>query len=234
MRHPCMPTETVAAMREFSHALRIPVYGGENAAVQRYRDFLRSSVREVLAATFPLLSSVLNEHKKTVLAERFLGLHGASQPAFPRLADELVSFVQQHQLLSADELALMEYDWVLFDCEMAQASVPSVSTASLTGSTLLHANPVMHIIRLPWKMTLSGPLWSQKGDYIYALYRDARFQIMLKELSGLDTAVLGTILSQARLPLWELERQSETDSGDIVREWILNNREIGLIWVETL
>lgn len=226
--------EMVEPMRRFSHSLRERGYDSDNSGVLLYRGFLRGNIREVLKTTFPLLNEKLKEAERVRLIEQFMALHGAQEAQFPQIARELLCFVQQSMILSYEQLMLMEYDWVLYHCNIADVVVPVPVDTPLRPQTLIRRNPTLETIHLPWLSCQARAVEGRWHDYLYAIYRTAQHQVMGKKLNVYDVVMFELVIEHGSLQLNEIEQRLETVNPEFIHNWIICNRETGLIWTEDL
>ncbi|MDN0111456.1 HvfC/BufC family peptide modification chaperone [Yersinia mollaretii] len=243
MRNPVPPTELLIATRQFTRQLRETAekkgaisaeYGRSvkySRSVECYRGFLRNHIRGVLQTAFPLLDGKLTEDQRSTLIEQFISLHDAQEPEFHQIANELIYFLQQKPWLTDELQKIMEYEWLLYDCEIADSQVPQPSDTPLQPTTILRINPTLQNIRLPWPVTQQGPTWTQSGDYLYAIYRNAQHEVLRQALGLWDIAIIEPIDKGEACRLAELGQQL-TLSPERLHAWILWNRKNGLIWTE--
>ncbi|CNI70167.1 hypothetical protein HB976_11455 [Yersinia mollaretii] len=249
MRNSVPPTELLIATRQFTRQLRETAekngaisaeYGRSvkydrsvkySRSVECYRGFLRNHIRGVLQTAFPLLDGKLTEDQRSMLVEQFISLHDAQEPEFHQIANELIYFLQQKPWLTDELQKIMEYEWLLYDCEIADSQVPQPSDTPLQPTTILRINPTLQNIRLPWPVTQQGPTWTQSGDYLYAIYRNAQHEVLRQALGLWDIAIIEPIDKGETCRLAELGQQL-TLSPERLHAWILWNRKNGLIWTE--
>lgn len=76
-------------------------------------------------SVFPLFCLRLHEADIHELVNDFIYHHNATQPEFHQIATELLVFIRQQDGLSANDLALLEYEWLLYAVEIDDNDVPA-------------------------------------------------------------------------------------------------------------
>ncbi len=104
---------------QFANHLRNPVLfpapeGIEERRLQVYRDLFFNNISQLLASTFPVLRSILNNVQWQALVRDFYTAHRCETPLFPWIASEFVDYLFDERDTSGDSPFLQElahYEW---------------------------------------------------------------------------------------------------------------------------
>lgn len=169
-------------------------------SVELYRQFLRGNIEEVLSHVFPLFCARLSAEQLRSRIDDFLAGHASSSPEFHHIATEFLCFSQAG--LPADLRQCLEYEWLLFSVEIDEAVVTPPSAGQATESSVFSLNPTLACIELQLDFAgLAGP---------YAIFRDARHQVIRKPLSALDRWLLEALRTPCAYPALSAEVPPDT------------------------
>ena len=146
------PSKMRAQTESLTALIRTPM---NQHALCRYSEFIRDNILGVVANTFPLFSSQFADEQLERMVDDFVVIHGASEPEFHHIATEFVQFLQQkaHQdssSISADQMALLEYEWVAFNVEIDTlvAAFNSPSNPIFEENQVLQLNPTLKLVEV--------------------------------------------------------------------------------------
>lgn len=205
-----MAVDFQAKQAEFAGYIRNPRRSAMPADVptgrmQAYRELFFNNVDSFLASNFPVLRTLLDDHRWQALAEDFYASHSCSTPYFCEIAEEFLDYLQ-HQRQQPDDypflLELAHYEWVEMALSIAQDQpvfgdelfarevMQRPLSLSPVAWPLIYRFPVQKICReyLP----LQAP---EQATYLI-VYRDAEDEVHFMQSSGLVFGLLQTIEQQ--------------------------------------
>lgn len=166
-----------------------------------YRKIVRENICRVLQDVFPLFCRQFSDTDIRHMTEGFLHQHHASQPEFHQLATEWLLFIRQQSHISPCNLALLEYEWLIYAIEIDNGEVPVPKRMTLLPDNMNAAvviqNPTLNIIALPF-LIKDGEPCDDDPSYLhyYALYRKHNHEIYQKNLNQVDIQLLSEINEQ--------------------------------------
>ncbi|AYC04625.1 HvfC family peptide modification chaperone [Vibrio cholerae] len=191
-----------------------------NEPPSRYREFIQENIYSVIKHTFPLFCAQLNQQSLCTLADEWLVRHGATEPEFHQIASELLQFIQQHNgyhinmNLSAEQIALLEYEWIVFNAEMDTAHVLDFKVcwddvAAQPQGFCLQLNPTLKLIEVPFVVhPESVTFFTHPQERVcYGVFRHATHQVVSQKLRDLDIALIQMIQSNPTCSVMQLEQQ---------------------------
>lgn len=163
-----------------------------------YRKIIRENISGVLQSVFPLFCRRFNEAEICDLVDAILHQHQASQPEFHQLATEMLLFMRQQYQMMPQDLALIEYEWLMYAVEIDDSEVPRPQKMALSvahiDDTEVVRNPTLRIIALPFRIKEGEPCYDiQEPQHYYALYRKNNHALYQKQLSRVDVQRLSAI-----------------------------------------
>ncbi|EKT55457.1 DUF2063 domain-containing protein [Providencia burhodogranariea] len=193
-----VPALLAAAEEEFSILLRSPNASDEKLprGISLYRKIVRENITGVLKSVFPLFSQRLKEEDINEIVDMFLYRHQANQPEFHQIATELLLFMRQQCQLSVHELALIEYEWLMYAVEIDDSKVPIPQKISLGNREIpdieIVLNPTLKIVVLPFSLPLTEETNDKESSFThyFALYRKYDNAIWQKKLSEIEVYLL--------------------------------------------
>lgn len=201
--HDLAPALLVEMEATFSAQLRARTTAGETCSrgMSLYRKIVRENIGGVLQRVFPLYCQRIKDADIQALAEVFLHQHQASQPEFHQVATEWLLFMRQQHQLSPYDLALIEYEWLMYAVEIDDSRVPPPQKTSLrlvqTGDVDVARNPTLKLVALPFRIHEGEPCYEDEGRLnYYALYRKHNNTLYQKRLSQVDVQLLSVINHQ--------------------------------------
>lgn len=197
-----VPALLVSAENNFSTLLRTRNAPDELhfRGVSLYRKIVRENITSVLNSVFPLFSDRLNEDEIKEIVSMFLYQHQATQPEFHQIATELLLFMRQQDLLSAQDLALIEYEWLLYAVEIDESQVPMPQKIILESGEMpdieIELNPTLKIVALPFPLEKEANNKETLLIHYFALYRKYDNAVWQKKLSETEVYLLSKITDQ--------------------------------------
>ncbi|WET40147.1 putative DNA-binding domain-containing protein [Citrobacter enshiensis] len=201
--HYLAPASLVEMEATFSAQLRARATASETCSrgMSLYRKIVRENIGGVLQHVFPLFCQRIKDVDIQDLTDAFLHQHQASQPEFHQVATELLLFMRQQRQLSPHDLALIEYEWLMYAVEIDDSNVPPPLKMSRplaqTGDVEVARNPTLKIVALPFRIHEGEPCYENEEclNY-YALYRKHNNALYQKRLSQVDVQLLSAINQQ--------------------------------------
>ncbi|NDO81153.1 hypothetical protein CJP72_10400 [Citrobacter sp. NCU1] len=216
----------------FSAQLRARVTTGETCSrgMSLYRKIVRENIGSVLQHVFPLFCRRVNNADICDLADAFLHQHQASQPEFHQVATELLLFIRQQRQLSPHDLALIEYEWLMYAVEIDDSHVPRPLKMPLSGDVEVARNPTLKIVALPFRIHEGEPCYEdeERLNY-YALYRKHNNALYQKMLSQVDVRLLSVINHQIISAERLLNMASPFLADFSLRSWLETNNNDELL-----
>ncbi|ALR78692.1 putative DNA-binding domain-containing protein [[Enterobacter] lignolyticus] len=200
---PAVPASLAAAQAEFSARLRAS--GAADKSCTRgmtlYRNIIRENISDVLQNVFPLFCCKRDKSAVYQLVDRFVNQHHSTQPEFHQIATELLLFVREKELLSPYDLALVEYEWLIYAVEIDDSEVPFPQPIRQKPARLHNVdvipNPTLRIIALPFWLKEGEPCDEEIPLHnYYAVYRKHNNEIYQKRLHLTDVHLLSGLNNQ--------------------------------------
>lgn len=196
-----VPELLVAAENNFSTLLRARSAPDELhfRGISLYRKIVRENITGVLNSVFSLFSDRLNKADINEIVDMFLYQHQATQPEFHQIATELLLFMRQQDQLSVQDLALIEYEWLLYTVEIDESEVPMPKNIIIEAGKIpnieIELNPTLKIIALPFSLEEVNNKETSFTHY-FALYRKYDNAVWQKKLSETEVYLLSKITDQ--------------------------------------
>lgn len=233
------PPSKMRAQTEYLTALiRTPM---NQHALCRYSEFIRDNILGVVANTFPLFSSQFADEQLERMVDDFVVMHGASEPEFHHIATEFVQFLQQkaHQdssFISADQKALLEYEWVAFNVEIDTlvAALNSSSNPILEQNQVLQLNPTLKLLEVPFLLHQDSVtfLTDRRHPVFYGVFRNLQHHVISQKLREVDVALIQLLQQQPNLTLAQLQQMIAQQLARFsFMEWAQHFSELGLVSV---
>lgn len=218
------PNSMVRQTQALAALIRSPL---EDNAVCRYSEFVRDNVFGVLNNTFPLFCQQVDQDQLLILVDEFVVVHYASEPEFHHIATEFVSFIQRrtqpmyissvvasHEL-TADQLAVLEYEWCAFCVEIDSSK--QVLPMSWTGDFHINeqqlqlrllVNSTMKLVQVPFLVHGDSLtfLTQRRHPIYYAIYRDSDQRVNTIKLREIDVAIIQIIQQQPNRSLADIKQ----------------------------
>ncbi|MDA8477759.1 putative DNA-binding domain-containing protein [Citrobacter sp. Awk 4] len=234
--HYLAPALLVEMEATFSAQLRARATTGETCSrgMSLYRKIVRENIGGVLQNVFPLFCQRANSADIQALADAFLYQHQASQPEFHQVATELLLFIRQQRQLSPHDLALIEYEWLMYAVEIDDSHVPRPLKMSLplalTADMDVVRNPTLKMVALPFRLHEGEPCYEDEGRLnYYALYRKHNNALYQKKLSQIDVRLLSVIDHQVISAERLLNMASLFLADFSLRSWLETNNNDELL-----
>ncbi|MGD1504308.1 putative DNA-binding domain-containing protein [Vibrio harveyi] len=228
----CAQTESLTAL------IRTPM---NQHALCRYSEFIRDNILGVVANTFPLFSSQFADEQLERMVDDFVVMHGASEPEFHHIATEFVQFLQQkaHQdssSISADQKALLEYEWVAFNVEIDTlvAAFTSSSNPIFEENQVLQLNPTLKLLEVPFLLHQDSVtfLTDRRHPVFYGVFRNSQNHVISQKLREVDVALIQLLQQQPNLTLAQLQQMIAQQLARFsFMEWAQHFSELGLVSV---
>lgn len=209
-----------------------------------YQKFVRAHLVEVIEQTFPNFNQLLTPAEKNRYVNAFVLTHRAIEAEFHHLATEFVRFMQQQAGSQANLLSLLEYEWVLFAVSIMPDKVESPQLLSITAANLsnhknlcIRLNSTVYCLELPFAIeAMPSVNLSAQGKFFYAIFRDARHQVMFKPLNAPERYLIELLLQEhSGISYATLQqRVSATVSSTYLSTWLLETYLIHLIHLDNL
>lgn len=228
----CAQTESLTAL------IRTPM---NQHALCRYSEFIRDNILGVVANTFPLFSSQFADEQLERMVDDFVVMHGASEPEFHHIATEFVQFLQQkvHQdssSISADQMALLEYEWVAFNVEIDTlvAAFTSSPNPIFEENQVLQLNPTLKLLEVPFLLHQDSVtfLTDRRHLVFYGVFRNSQHHVISQKLREVDVALIQLLQQQPNLTLAQLQQMIAQQLARFsFMEWAQHFSELGLVSV---
>lgn len=197
------PALLVSAENAFSLSLRARNTTNEvhSRGISLYRKIVRENITSVLQSTFPLFTQKINDDGLNEIVDMFLYQHQASQPEFHQIATELLLFMRQQCQLSAQDLALIEYEWLMYAVEIDDHEVPPLrkikSQMEWIPEIEIQTNPTLKIVALPFLLKDGEPYYEEAAClHYFALYRKYDNAVWQKKLSETEVYLFSEMNNQ--------------------------------------
>lgn len=227
MNNIAIPKRVEAQMIEFCNSLRAIDFLGNDSSVLIYRNIIRDNTHEILDKTFPLFSKELGGKTKNKIVDGFLLQHNASEAEFHKIATELVCFIQNNDFVDATLRCLLEYEWILYHLEISdkpgELYITKQYLPNLASNMQLKLNPTLKFIKLPFLIQDGIPLMDQGGDFIYALFKNSKNEILRKRVLSFDLSILNFIVDQKISLIADLEKLILDENKEYWHKWIIQN-----------
>lgn len=230
MNNISIPKTVEAQMVHFSNLLRSIDLIGENSATMLYRNNIRNNIHEVLNKTFPLLSNELNNERKNEIVNNFFLKHCAKEAEFHKIATELVCFLQNNNFLDAALKCLMEYEWIIYNIEIAETIGMTDTKKQYYHTEMLgtevRLNPTLKFIKLPFPLQNGYPSTGQyehDGCFIYGLFKNSKNEVLRKKILSFDLSVLNLIIDNGISLIEDLGKYLLDDNKESLHKWISEN-----------
>lgn len=226
--HHSVPEVLVTAESSFLSRLRAKSARDEkkSSSIFIYREIVRENIHGVLQSVFPLFCFRLHETVTHDLVKEFIFQHHASQPEFHQIATELLLFIRQQDGFTANDLALLEYEWLLYAVEIDDNDVPVPQKISLRSAErhniAVMLNPTLKIVALPFYIREGDQGYEQSAClHYYVIYRKYNNCLYRKKVTPLDIQLLYQIKDDMT---WGGLLQAKTiELGIPLTKWLENN-----------
>lgn len=232
------PNKMRARTESLTALIRTPM---NQHALCRYSEFIRDNILGVVANTFPLFSSQFADEQLERMVDDFVVMHGASEPEFHHIATEFVQFLQQksHQdssSISADQMALLEYEWVAFNVEIDTlvAAFTSSSNPIFEENQVLQLNPTLKLVEVPFLLHQDSVtfLTDRRHPVFYCVFRNSQHHVISQKLREVDVALIQLLQQQPNLTLAQLQQMIAQQLARFsFMEWAQHFSELGLVSV---
>ncbi|HHI4967040.1 TPA: putative DNA-binding domain-containing protein [Vibrio parahaemolyticus] len=232
------PSQMRAQTESITALIRTPM---NQHSLCRYSEFIRDNILGVVANTFPLFSSQFADEQLERMVDDFVVRHGASEPEFHHIATEFVQFLQQeaHQYsssISADQMALLEYEWVEFNVEIDNlvAVFNSSSNPIFEENQVLQLNPTLRLVEVPFLLHQESVtfLTNRRHPVFYSVFRNSRHHVISQKLREVDVALIQLLQQQPNLTLAQLQQKITQQLARFsFMEWAQHFNVLGLVSV---
>lgn len=232
------PSKMRAQTESLTALIRTPM---NQHALCRYSEFIRDNILGVVANTFPLFSSQFADEQLERMVDDFVVMHGASEPEFHHIATEFVQFLQQkvHQdssSISADQMALLEYEWVAFNVEIDTlvAAFTSSPNPIFEENQVLQLNPTLKLLEVPFLLHQDSVtfLTDRRHPVFYGVFRNSQHHVISQKLREVDVALIQLLQQQPNLTLAQLQQMIAQQLARFsFMEWAQHFSELGLVSV---
>ncbi|AQW61198.1 putative DNA-binding domain-containing protein [Vibrio owensii] len=232
------PSKMRAQTESLTALIRTPM---NQHALCRYSEFIRDNILGVVANTFPLFSSQFADEQLERMVDDFVVMHGASEPEFHHIATEFVQFLQQkaHQdssSISADQKALLEYEWVAFNVEIETlvAAFTSSPNPIFEENQVLQLNPTLKLVEVPFLLHQDSVtfLTDRRHRVFYGVFRNSQHHVISQKLREVDVALIQLLQQQPNLTLAQLQQIIAQQLARFsFMEWAQHFSELGLVSV---
>lgn len=210
-----VPALLVTAQAEFSALLRASnsKEGTYSRGISLYRKIIRENISGVLERVFPLFCQRLNDSDIRDLVDAFVHQHHANQPEFHQVATELLLFIRQKTEISPRDLALIEYEWLIYAIEIDDGKVPPPKEIRLQPQQInlfaVKLNPTLKIVALPFWLDKGEPCY-EDAPYLhyYVIYRKYNNALYQKKLSQTEVQLLSE-MNKKNIEVGSLQEKAE-------------------------
>ncbi|MGY3572287.1 HvfC/BufC family peptide modification chaperone [Vibrio paucivorans] len=234
------PNKMLEQTESLTALIRSP---NEQLARCRYSEFIRDNILGVVANTFPLFSSQFTDAQLMQMAEEFVAVHVSSLPEFHHIATEFVQFLQCSRdgdklPVFADQLALLEYEWVAFNAEIdpLDAAFFDEEKQEIQQDDSVWLNPTLRLVEVPFLLHQDTVtfLTRRRHPVFYAVFRNSHHHVISQKLREVDVALI-QLLQQQNLTLAQLQHIAAQHLARFsFMEWAQHFNEIGLLSVQPL
>ncbi|WP_050909582.1 putative DNA-binding domain-containing protein [Vibrio campbellii] len=232
------PSKMRAQTESLTALIRTPM---NQHALCRYSEFIRDNILGVVANTFPLFSSQFADEQLERMVDDFVVIHGASEPEFHHIATEFVQFLQQKapqdsSSISADQMALLEYEWVAFNVEIDTlvAAFTSSPNPIFEENQVLQLNPTLKLLEVPFLLHQDSVtfLIDMRHPVFYGVFRNSQHHVISQKLREVDVALIQLLQQQPNLTLAQLQQMiAQQLAGFSFMEWAQHFSELGFVSV---
>lgn len=191
-------TALAQTQRAFANAIRRKdctlLQGVEPHRLRIYAQLVRNSTLGFIQRCFTETSKHCDPEQWQQLQEDFIQTGQAHSPYFQEIALEFLHFCQQQQRVSADILALMDFEYSQLLAEVAFAEIPT--HFSWDADTLMQLSPVTYLkhydvsfLKNQFEQIISQP------SYLI-IWRNRKFDVYYQEISELDFYLLSCLQEQ--------------------------------------
>lgn len=232
------PAVLVAAETKFSSRLRANSIDGDTcqSGLFLYRKVYRENISGVLKSVFPIFYQRLDLTGFYNLVNEFIYQHNATEPEFHQIATELLIFIRRQSQVSPLDLALLEYEWLLYAVEIDYSEVPQSNEISLVFGDYnyfeITLNPTLKIISLPFEIKGENLNFDREVNYYYAIYRGCDNFIYQKILGRYDLIFLSHLNNGGSLFDRVLDKELVGFSSLDFRSWLEINNNDGILFLK--
>lgn len=171
--------------------------GIEDRRLGIYRELLFNNIESLLGGNFPVIRTLLGEHRWRELVRDFYRDHRSQTPLFPEIAREFLRYLESLPQLDPPFLGeLAHYEWVELALQISEARIEDV--AHDPDGDLLEGIPVLSPLAWPlayrWPVQRVGPEFQPvappETPTLLLLRREADGQVRFSELSPLAYRLL--------------------------------------------
>ncbi|MGR5065195.1 HvfC/BufC family peptide modification chaperone [Photobacterium sp. DNB22_13_2] len=233
------PNNMKALMQIFADGVR-QISTPDVKSISQYHDLIKSNISSVISQTFPLFSKYASETELKVWCRDFLLNSHALEPEFHHIATEFVRFMQSgNHTLTPHLIALLEYEWVIFNAEINTEVVPvtKLAVSNITSETMLsncdiEINPTLQLIEVPFLVANNDIKFINEHELLvaYAVYRNSSHQVLSQPLNMIDRLILAALCQHQRLSFDYLcSELSINISTEQIINWIQHFHQTELI-----
>ncbi len=197
--------------------LKDPLPAGiDNAGVKLYRELMYYTMEDLIAATFPVLKTIIAETDWEALIKDFIAVHRATTPYFPEVPQEFLVYLQNERDTRNDPPFLFElahYEWT----EM----VLNISNIKLDPIFPVNPHKIDNIILtcspLAWVMQYKFPVQNIRLNYqpieapaqptFLCVYRNQALSVKFMELEALSARLLNLLSENKQLTCQQVLEQ---------------------------
>lgn len=235
----CPPNNMKVLMQTFADGVR-HINAPKVKSIAQYHDLVKGNVSSVISQTFPLFSQYTSEPVLEVWCRDFLHNSQALEPEFHHIATEFVRFMQSgNHALEPKLIALLEYEWVIFNAEINTEVVlvttvagSDISSQSKLSNCDIEINPTLQLIEVPFNVSNNDIQFINEHESLvaYAVYRNSSHQVLSQPLNIIDRLLLAVLCQHQRLSFDYLCSHLSTNiSTEQIINWIQHFHQTELI-----
>lgn len=183
-------------MQNFTHLIRDG--NTDDQTIKVYRDFIVGNIYGVIQNTYPYFDFYADEKLKSMLIEYFLQKNKSFDPAFHQIATEILSCSKEITMSEALR-KLIEFEWLIFDTEIANCVIDANSELSTNINykdiAAIEFNPSLTIVALPFDISNLGkvPILEDKETLFYCIYRNINHRVIFQKLNQLEYVLINSL-----------------------------------------
>ncbi len=169
-----------------------------------YRDLLYRNIEGFIASAFPVLRSILSDHRWHGMVRDFMANHRCDTPYFLEISQEFIGYLQHSQSDATDPpytLELAHYEWVELALDVAEAE-PDWSQIDVNGDLLegrIVVSPNAWSLAYNYPVNQIGPGWQEAkrplSKTYLLVYRNREDVVRFMELNAVTARLLELVIA---------------------------------------
>ena len=201
--------------------------GIEDRRLEIYRSLFFNNIEAFIANGFPILKSITDPERWTIMIRDFVHRHQSHSPYFLDIGAEFLHYLESERISQPQDpvfmLQLAHYEWVELALDVSVIDFPEVREEGDFLEDQPVVSPLVWVMSYNYPVHLIGPDYQpeeESADTTHiAIYRDRQMQVGFMEIN-LATKRLLEILDQHRLTgraaLHQLAAELEYSNADAI------------------